>query len=61
MQGSPVLEWLHSFLSLLLRILALHADSARLFFFQVADIFGVVRILNCSTGLRHLACRSTLL
>jgi hypothetical protein len=56
-----MLEWLHSFLSLLLRILALHTDSARLFLFQVTDEVGIVRILNCSTGLRHLTRRSTLL
>jgi hypothetical protein len=61
MHRSPMLEWLHSFLSLLLRILALHADGARLFLFQVTDEIGVVRILNCPTGLRHLACRGTLL
>jgi hypothetical protein len=56
-----VLERVHSFLSLLLRILALHPNCTLLFLFQVPNEVRVMRIRNRSAGLCHLACRRSLL
>jgi hypothetical protein len=61
MQGCSMLERFRPFLALLLRILALHANGALLFLFQVANEIGIVRILDRPTRLCHLACRSALL
>jgi hypothetical protein len=60
-ERTAVLERVHSFLSLLLRILALHPDCTLLFLLQISDEVRVMRIRDCPARLCHLACRRSLL